>query len=271
MKVIASGQENGYWAHRAPGRYEREEMHKKISRGLLLAAMAGSLVFAASPAAFAAPSTQSPEGIGIAASGTLLTVAPTPDATTANPNPGSVATVTIATILTATAVNAQVSGNTTTASVASLGTGGLIGPILGALSSGVVNSTCTANSDGSFTEGATVANLNILGATFNGTPAANTSLGVTLPIGIASATVTLNEQVPGPVTGSQTVNAIHIHLTTLIASEDIYVASSTCGPFNASVPLAGGKGLIIGLGACGLLGLSATAVSWNRRRRVTHV
>ena len=82
--------------------------------------------------------------------------------------------------------------------------------------------------------------------------------------------MTLNEQVAGPVVGSQTVNAIHIHFSTLVASEDIYVASSTCGPFNASVPLAGGKGLAIGLGACGLLGVSATAVGWHRRRRYTH-
>lgn len=245
-------------------------MQRKITRGLIVTAMAGSLVLGATSAAFAAPSTQSPEGIGIAASGTLLSVAPTPDATTVNPNPGSVATVTIAGILNANAVTAQVSGNTTTAGVTSLDTGGLIGPLLGAISAGVITSTCTANSNGTFTESANVANLSILGATFNGTPAPNTALGVTLPIGIAAATVTLNEQVAGPVVGSVTVNAIHIHLATLIASEDIYIASSTCGPFNASVPLAGGKGLALGLGACGLLGLSATAVGWHRRRRYTH-
>jgi hypothetical protein len=254
-----------------PGRYERENMRKKITRGIILAAMAGSLVLAATPAAFAAPSTQSPEGIGIAASGTLLTVAPTPDATTATPNPGSVATVTVAGILNANVVSAQVAGNTTTAGVTSLDTTGILGALLGAISAGVVTSTCTANSNGTFTEGATVANLNILGATFNGTPGVNTALVVTLPIGITSATVTLNEQVnPGPVAGSRTVNAIHIHLATLIASEDIYIASSTCGPFDASAPLAGGKGLAIGLGACGLLGLSVTAVNWHRRRRYTH-
>jgi hypothetical protein len=193
-----------------------------------------------------------------------------PDATTGNPNPSSIASVTVAGILNANVVTAQVSGNTTTAGVTSLDTNGIVGALLGAISAGVVTSTCTANSNGTFTESASVANLSILGATFNGTPGANTSLGVTLPIGITAATVTLNEQVAGPVVGSQTVNAIHIHFTTLVASEDIYIASSTCGPFNSSVPLAGGKGLVIGLGACGLLGLSATAVGWHRRRRYTH-
>ncbi|HET7018784.1 MAG TPA: choice-of-anchor P family protein [Streptosporangiaceae bacterium] len=230
--------------------------------------MAGSLVLAATPAAFAAPSTQSPEGIGIAATG-LATVAPTPDATTATPNPSSVATVTVAGILNANVVSAQVSGNTTTAGVTSLDTTGLVGALLGTISAGVITSTCTANANGTFTESANVANLNILGATFNGTPGMNTSLGVTLPIGITAATVTLNEQVAGPVVGSVTVNAVHIHFTTLVATEDIYIASSTCGPFNASAPLAGGKGLAIGLGACGLLGLSVTAVGWHRRRRYT--
>lgn len=253
-----------------PGRYERENMHKKITRGIILAAMAGSLVLAATPAALAAPATQSPEGIGLVATGTLLTVAPTPDATTATPNPSNVASATVATILTATVLSAQVSGNTTTAGVAGLNTTGIAGAILGAISAGAISSTCTANSGGTFSESTNVANLNILGATFNGSPAANTALSVTLPLGITAASVTLNEQVAGPVAGSQTVNAVHIHLATLIATEDIYIASSTCGPFDASVPLAGGKGLAIGLGACGLLGLSATAVGWHRRRRYTH-
>ncbi|HEY3905439.1 MAG TPA: hypothetical protein VGM14_16145 [Streptosporangiaceae bacterium] len=107
--------------------------------------MAGNLVLAATPAALAAPSVQSPEGIGIAATG-LVAVTPTPDATTGNPNPSSVATVSVATILNANVVSAQVSGNTTTAGAASLDTTGIIGALLGGISANAVSSSGTANS-----------------------------------------------------------------------------------------------------------------------------
>lgn len=175
-------------------------------------------------------------------------------------------------MLNANTLNAQVSGNTTTASVQSLDTTGIVAALLGPISAGVISSSCTANSDGTFTRTASVANLSILGATFNGTPGANTNLSLSLPAGIASASVTLNEQVAGPVPGSVTVNAVHISFTTLgLATENIYIASSTCGPFSSPVPLASGKGLVIGLGAFGALAVGVGTTRLRRRRRLMAV
>ncbi|HXW43299.1 MAG TPA: choice-of-anchor P family protein [Streptosporangiaceae bacterium] len=250
-------------------------MRRILRGGLVISALAGTFLLAAAPAVMAEPSTQSPEGIGIEANGTgtgFVTISSTPDATSTTPSPSSVGEVTVGAILNAHTLNAAVSGNTTTASVQSLDTTGLT-PLLGAISAGVITSSCTANSGGGFTETATVAGLSILGGSFtSGTPTVNDVLTLNptlLPEGITSVTVTLNEQVTGPVTGSETVNAVHIAIVTPLETQDIYIASSTCGPYNADVPVASGKGLAIGLGALGVVGLGAGATSWYRRRRTT--
>jgi hypothetical protein len=238
-------------------------MRNCLKRGAFLTALAGACTIALAPAALAAPTT-SPEAFALGATG-LVTLANTPDQTTVGTT--SVASASVAGLLNATGLTATVTSvNSTSAEVASLNTTGLSG-ILGTVSAGVVQSTCTANAGGTFTGTADIANLSILGATFDGSATPNTSLMLTLPTGIASASVVLNQQVAGPVAGSKTVNAIAITYTlTIGGTETIDVASSTCGPFTAGVPLASGAGLGIGLGVVGLVGLGLGAIYVRRRR-----
>jgi len=62
---------------------------------------------------------------------------------------------------------------------------------------------------------------------------------------------------------------MHISFTTIgLVTEDIYIASSTCGPFSSPVPLASGKGLAIGLGAFGALAVGVGTTRVHRRRRL---
>jgi hypothetical protein len=227
-------------------------VRKIYKRGTVLGALAGAMLLAGAQGAMA--QTESPEGIGIEASG-VLAITPAPVADSATPNPGSVAAVPIAPLLTANVVSAQVSGNTTTAGVASLTALGGTG-----ISAGAISSSCTANSDGSFTETSNLANLVIPGLTIPVNPGPNTGLTLT---GVLS--IVLNQQVAGPasVPGSRTVNALVI--TTPV--ETITIGSSTCGPYVAGAPIAGGKGLALGGGAVAAAGAGIAAVKLNRRRR----
>jgi hypothetical protein len=246
-------------------------MQNKLRRGLLLAALTGSCVFAIAPAALAAPSTQSPEGIALDATGPVA-LGPIADATSATPNATAVG-LDLPGIVNVGALTSTVAGNTTTSSVLTLGAP-VLTSILGPITSGVITSTCTANQDGTFTKTTSVANLNILGnnvGTLASVPVNDTL--VSLPAALVTVlglTVTLNEQVAGPVAGSMTVNAIHIQFHLLgLATENIYIASSTCGPFsnNVATPVASGTGLGIGLGLLALLGAGFGAV-YARRRHV---
>jgi hypothetical protein len=239
-------------------------MRKYLRRGAVLTALAGACTIAVAPAALAAPTT-SPEAYALGASG-LVSLANTPDQTTVGTS--SVASATLTGLLSATGLSATVtSQDSTSAEVAGLNTTGLTS-ILGTVSADVVKSTCTANSNGTFTGTADIANLSILGATFNGSATANTNLLVSAPAGVASIAVTLNKQEAGPVAGSETVIAIEIMYTlTVGGTETIDVASSTCGPFVAGVPLTSGPGLAIGLGAIGLVGLGLGTFYVRRHRQ----
>jgi hypothetical protein len=231
-----------------------------IKRGLVLAALAGTALVATAPAAFA--QTTSPEAFGIEGTG-LLGIAPTPDATLSNPNPANVASVDIPLILDAGTLSASVTSNSATAAVQGLATTGIVTPLLGTVSATAVSSSCLANADGSFVRTTTIAALSIGGTTLApGTIPAN-DVFLTLP---GVATITLNYQVPGPITGSESVDAIHIAL--LGSGEIINIADSTCGPFTADTPVAGGKGLAIGLGLLGSVGVGYGAV-YSRRRKAS--
>jgi hypothetical protein len=237
-------------------------VRQSIRRGLVLAALAGTALVAAAPAAFA--QTTSPEAIGIEGTG-LLGVAPTPDATlSGNPNPANVVSVGIPTILTAGTLSASVTSNSATAAVQTL-TSPVIGAILGVINGSAISSSCLANADGSFVRTTTIASLSIGGVTLpvGPVPANDTALSVA---GIAN--ITLNQQIPGPVTGSMEVNAIHIALLGALVGETINIASSTCGPFTADTPVASGKGLAIGLGLLGSVGVGYGAV-YSRRRKAS--
>jgi hypothetical protein len=231
-----------------------------IRRGLVLAALAGTALVATAPAAFA--QTTSPEAFGIEGTG-LLGIAPTPDATLTTPNPPTQSLVSIPLILNAGVLNATVTSNSATASVANLNTTGILAPILGIVTATAVSSSCLANADGSFVETTSIANLSIAGTTLPAGPIPANDVFLTIPL---VATITLNQQVAGPITGSKTVNAINIAL--LGTTEQVNVASSTCGPFTADTPVAGGKGLAIGLGLLGSVGVGYGAV-YNRRRKAS--
>jgi hypothetical protein len=231
---------------------------RKINRASVLGALTGAMLLSVTQTAMA-QGTQSPEGIGIEATGPVK-VAPTPDATSTNPSPSSVASVGVTGILTANAISASVSGNTATAQVAGLGA--LTGAPI-AISSGTISSTCTAKADGTFTESSGVENLVIPGLTIPVNPAPNTTLSIP-----GVVTVILNRQTAGPTTGSVTVNAVVLQFPLL--GQSIYLASSTCGPFAVTTPMASGKGLILGLGTVGAAGAGVCAVRLNRRRRLTN-
>jgi hypothetical protein len=232
-----------------------------IRRGLVLAALAGTAFAATAPAAFA--QTTSPEAFGIEGTG-LLGIAPTPDATLATPNPTNVASISIPLIVNAGTLSASVTSNSATAAVQSLNTTGIITPLLGIVSATAVSSSCLANADGSFVESTTIASLSVADTTLTpGTIPANDAF-LSIPL---VANITLNQQVAGPITGSVTVNAIHIAL--LGTGEEINIASSTCGPFSADTPVASGKGLALGLGLLGSVGVGYGAIYTRRRRNAS--
>ncbi|HSZ46729.1 MAG TPA: hypothetical protein VK823_15430 [Streptosporangiaceae bacterium] len=180
--------------------------------------------------------------------------------------------------------------------------GSLLGPAAGLLDAGAVSSSCTwdgtGTADADFTLSSSIANLEFLGTavTIPGTlgtdvllssliPSAtyNTLVGnlVSLVGGLTSAAgivIELNYVTPGPGTGTRTVSAVHIAITGagsgLLSGatgtsnvETIDIASSTCGSGTSVVasPVAGGKGLGIGLGLLGLLGSGFAAVYLRRR------
>lgn len=236
-------------------------MRHSIRRGLVLAALAGTALVATAPAAFA--QTTSPEAFGIEATGALA-IAPTPDATLASPNPANVVSVGVPLILRAGTLSASVTSNSATAAVQTL-TSPVIGALLGTISATAVSSSCLANADGSFVRNTTIANLTIGNTTLAAgpIPANDAFLSIT-----NVANITLNQQVAGPITGSMEVNAIHIALLGGSLGETINIASSTCGPFTADTPVASGKGLAIGLGLLGSVGVGYGAV-YSRRRKAS--
>jgi hypothetical protein len=261
-----------------------------LRRGLILGAVAGSFVLAAGPAALAAtPATQSPEAIALVATGPLP-LAPVGDATLSDTNPvtgssgGLLGVLDIGALNDDVHTNSSPPGNTATSTVASLGPattgllGGALGPLANLISATAIASSCTWNSSltgsSAFTESTTIASLSVLGTTItlpSTIPANDVLTGLpTLPLGLGSLTITLNQQEPGPSANTETVNAIDIQLSSTLlgtGTEDIDVASSTCGAEASTVasPVVSGKGLGIGLGMLGVTGVGFAAVYMRRR------
>ncbi len=234
---------------------------------------------AAAPLALA-QATTSPEAIALDATGPVA-LGPIADAKGPTfPNTVSVAGVTLpgllvvgttgTSALTSTVTEPSATQNTATSAIDRISSI-LTLPLVGGLLDGTtVASSCSYN-NGTYTEGSTIESLTILGQSITipaTIPANDVLLGLPSVLGL-TLSVTLNQQVPGP-GGSQTVNAIAVSLgDSLIGNgtENIYLASSTCGPFNGSVasPLASGTGLGIGLGVLGLFGAGLGAFYVRRR------
>ncbi len=243
-------------------------MRHSLWGGIAATGIAGLCALAMTSTALAAANgpTTSPEAIGIYANG-YLSIANTPDQTTVG-SATPVASVTVGTLLTADTLNATVvSDNYDYASVESLSALALL-PI----TSGTITEYCVTTGPGTFSSYAVIEDLSVNGSTpYSATVTATdqTPLTFTVPGTLTALTVTLNQELTGPVTGSETFNAIDIDLTApVLGTEDIDIASATCGPYNSAeaTPLASGKGLGIGLGAAGLLG-GAYAIVYVRRRR----
>jgi hypothetical protein len=230
----------------------------RIRHGLSLAALATAASVALAPAALA-QATVSPEAFGMDST-RAPAVSPTPLAVPATPAPANVASATASGVVTATTLHAAVSTNQAQASVGGLNTTGMLLPVFGTITTGgATTASCVANSGGTFTLISSVTNLNIGGTTFNGAAAPNT----TLINNVLTGKVILNEQAAGPVTGSQTVNAIDFQPN---GGTHIYIASATCGPWASPVPVASGKGLVLSLGLVGSVGVGYGAVYTRRRQ-----
>jgi len=262
-------------------------MRTSIRRGLLVTALAGTCVIAVMPAALA-QATQSPEAIAADATGPITLGPVAPATVPPTPNTVDLAGVTLPGLLVIgttsddalvdTAADPSSTQNSATSSIDSLSSV-LQLPLLGGLiSAGAISSSCTYNSANtpSYVETTSIASLTVAGTTISlaglSSPNDNvTSLlptGSLTPLGI-TLSITLNQQVAGP-NGSETVNAVAISLgdsALFNGTENIYLASSTCGPTSSSVasPVASGKGLGLGLGLLGLIGAGFGAAYVRRR------
>jgi hypothetical protein len=245
-----------------------------------MTAIAGTCILAVGPAALAQPSLQSPEGIALQVTGATPvgpfaeSMEPTPTSATAvgvNVDLGTLALFGVGDT-SDSALTSSVTLNSATASVDTLSSS-LLTLTGGSITANAVTSSCTVNSDGTFTESTSVADLDVFGvivAADPNVPVDDVLTGLSgLPTGF-SITVELNQVEPNePGSNSETVNGVFISVTDSLLSltENIYIASSTCGPYNSAVgtPLASGKGLAAGLGLLGLLGLGYGAIYIRRR------
>jgi hypothetical protein len=252
-------------------------MRRTLRRGAILTAFAGTCVLAMTATALAATNgpTTSPEAIGIYANG-LASLGNTPDETSVGTMTAS--NVDVGTILGASTLSATVvSDNYSWAQVE--GISALTGSIL-PVTATAVTTYCVASGAGNFSNSyVVIAGLSINGSTaISGTyTSAATLTGLTLPAGIASLSVTIDQETSPStetVSGSETFQGVDIDLTTILGvSEDIDIASATCGPYTTGqgTPLASGKGLGIGLGAVGLLGGAYAVVRIRRRHAATGI
>jgi hypothetical protein len=257
-------------------------MKHQLRRGLVLTAIAGTCLYAIAPAALAQPETRTPEAIALDATG-ALPLGPISDAYTGN-TPESAVGVTLTPLLTPLftigstsddALTSSVTLNSATSSVDTLSSGllDLLDITGGTADANAITTTCTANADGSVTTSTSVVDLDILGVdigtqTFT---SQDSVTGLTLPTGL-TVTVDINKVTNNdPAAGEVTDNGLYISLSDALISglnETIYVASATCGPYNANAgtPLASGKGMAIGLGLLGLAGAGFATVYARRRR-----
>jgi hypothetical protein len=260
-------------------------MRNTLRRGFVLTAIAGTCVYAMAPGALAQPTTKTPEAIALDATGALA-LGPIADAYLPSNTPETAVGVTLTPLLTPLftiggtsddALTSSVTLNSATSSVDTLSTGvlDLLDITGGSVGADAITTTCTANPDGSVTTSTSVVDLTILGdslgtQTFTTEDNITGSIG-TLPLGVTLSVIVNRTTNNDPSAGAVTDTGLYISLSDSLVpglSETIYIASATCGPYNASggTPLASGTGFGIGLGLLALLGIGAR-VRYGRRRR----
>lgn len=132
---------------------------------------------------------------------------------------------------------------------------------------GAVQSFCDATQEGN-TGGTTLADVDLAGITVGANPAPNTSITIPNPVPLAPplGQIIFNEQVNNA-DGSLTVNAVRISLNLLtVATGDIIIAQSRCGPAAPPIPLASGAGLWMGLGLLGAAAIPVGIVLLRKRQ-----
>jgi hypothetical protein len=216
----------------------RKSLRTGRIRALLAAAIAATFAMAISASPASAEVTAVDGGafgvqVGVTLLGTSTTLVATPSvslpATGGGPFTSNLASVNLPGVLSTGVLNTSTQGGnlnshsgfaTSDASVAD------VNVVAGLVTADVIATTCTSNGDGSSGSttltGASVAGVGSLAVN----PAPNTT--VTIP---GVGTITLNEQTRTDTVGvisTITVSAIHVHLSSVLASGDIYVSRSVC-------------------------------------------
>lgn len=202
------------------------------------------------------------QAYGVSVNALGVTLAETPVSTVSSPN-NTVANVTAGSLLSAGSLATSVSIDPTNGTeTASASTQNLGLTFLGSgITAGAIASQCTAAVGQTPTGSATFANGVIKGPlgipTINipVNPAPNTTFGIP---GVAN--IIVNEQISNP-DGSLTVNALHLSILGANGGT-VIIASSTCGPAEAPVPMISAPGALTagGLAMLGLVGVR----SWRR-------
>jgi hypothetical protein len=251
-------------------------MHNPKARraGLIGLVAAAALLAGASPAS-AAPGDGSAFALTVALTLPVtgaVNVGPIAPSNTDGPTSATVASVTVPGVLSTGVLATEAIRDDATgvvhaeASVADVNVG-----LAGLGSIGAVESVCDATQSGN-SGSTTLADVDLAGITVGVNPAPNTAITIANPLNPPPplpqlpplGQIIFNEQIANP-DGSLTVNAVRISLNLLsVASGDVIIGQSRCGPAAPPIPMASGAGLWIGLG---LVGAAAIPVGVGLLRR----
>ncbi|MFC7486552.1 choice-of-anchor P family protein [Knoellia sp. CPCC 206453] len=224
--------------------------------------LAAAASIAVAPTASAVPGQTSSTGLRC---GGLISCGPFAQSNfPAGPATNTLASANVAGLVTTGVINTTANAGGATASVANVNAT-LSG--LSTLTATAVSSECTVNSTtGAVTGSSSIAggSIAVLGGspiTLATAPAPNTNVTVVDP---AVASVVLNRQTTAA-DGTLTVDAIFI---TLLNSQTITIATSTCGPALLPIPVVA-PAVAIGGGLALAIAAPVMGAIWYRRRQVT--
>lgn len=247
-------------------------MHNRKARrmGLIGLTATAALVAGAAPAS-AAPGDGSAFALDVVLTVPVVggvNVGPISESNTDGPTSASVANITVDGVLTTGVLSTEAIRDDATGVVhaeASVADVAIELADLGTI--GLVQSFCDATQAGN-SGGTTLADVDLAGITVDASPAPNTAITIDNPVPLAPplGQIIFNEQISNP-DGSLTVNAIRISLNLLtVATGDIIISQSRCGPAAPPIPLASGAGLWIGLGLLGAAAIPVGIVLLRKRQ-----
>jgi hypothetical protein len=182
-----------------------------------------------------------------------VTSGPLPTAGPFSQNSNFTATNSAATVCAGTVTTPTCNGDILTTGVLNVHTAGTVGPtgsvtstasvatvsaLAGLVTGTLVASQCAVDSAGATSGSSTLTNVVINGTTVASNPGPNTQLVLLNAGNVAIGTVTLNEQIYDSNTNTLTVNAIHIHLTSVALglTGDIIISHVECDALPAGAP-----------------------------------